>query len=303
MPNTLENSPHIPVLLNQVLEVFSPLKEGLLVDCTLGFGGMSKALLDAHPNLKIIGIDRDEDALSFNQNVPRLSTLKGNFAEILPSLISKHKAEIKGVLADIGVSSYQFDNIDRGFSFKGGLLDMRMDKSQNMDAGYVLNHYSKLDLEAIFRDYGEIREYKKLVALVLEARAKKILDGFDLQEICLKVSPKSKINASTLAYQALRIEVNSELENLKALLESAKGLKDCILCIISFHSLEDRLVKQAFNDFAKSCICDSNIMKCMCGNNHSLGTVLTKKPLTASQEELRLNKRSRSAKLRAFKFD
>ncbi|PAF43519.1 16S rRNA (cytosine(1402)-N(4))-methyltransferase RsmH [Helicobacter sp. 11S02629-2] len=308
MPDNINNNIHIPVLLDEVLETFKPLNEGLLIDCTLGFGGMSKALLKDHPKLEIIGIDRDEDALSYNQDIERLTTIKGNFKEVLPELIKEHGSKIKGVLADIGVSSYQLDNIERGFSFKGGVLDMRMDKSQDLTASYVLNHYSKLELEAIFRDFGEIREYKKLVSFILEAREKKaqarmLLDGYDLQEICLKVSPKSKINASTLAYQALRIEVNSELDNLTTLLESAKELKDSILAIISFHSLEDRLVKQAFSDFAKSCICDSNVMKCVCGGDHSLGKVLTKKPLTASAAELKRNKRSRSAKLRAFKFD
>lgn len=180
---------------------------------------------------------------------------------------------------------------------------MRMDSNQTLKASTIVNSYSKYELERIFRDYGEIREYKKLANLIIQERSKKEITSEVLQNIALRLKTKNKIHPSTLIYQALRIEVNDELGQLQGLLKACQNLSGALLCIISFHSLEDRIIKDTFKRWARNCICDSSVMQCKCGNNHSKGFSLYKKPICTSNEELNINKRARSAKLRAFYFN
>lgn len=299
---------HIPVLKDQTLEVFSSLSEGTLIDCTLGFGGHTQALLDAHPHLQIIGIDQDYHAREYCKiHLPqdRVQILEGNFSEQILYALEIAKSPIVGILADIGVSSLQLDDLSRGFGFSSPTLDMRMDINNPLDASKVINHYSKLQLEKIFREYGEIRESKKMAELIINARAKKPFESaIELSSLLEKHFKKHKIHPATLAFQAIRIEVNRELEVLETLLSHLQNasIPQAIIAIISFHSLEDRIIKNTFKEWEKSCICPPEVMRCECGNSHSRGKILTKKPLVATQAEIKDNPRSRSAKLRAFQF-
>lgn len=308
--------PHIPVLLEQVLESFdAPLVQegGVLLDCTLGFGGHSEALLKAYPKLRIIGIDRDCAALEFAKN--RLKGFDGRFscrlgsysavvAELLKDLDSRQ--EIVGILADIGVSSMQFDNKERGFCFDSEQLDMRMNQAQILNAKEIINTYSLGELERIFRDFGEIREYKKLARLIVESRKiEKFTSAKALSTLIAKHFKHPKIHPATQAFQALRIAVNDELGELERLLKAIEEnplRKEARVCIIAFHSLEDRIVKMAFREWERDCICDSSVMRCVCGGGHRKGRNLYKKPLSARENELQSNPRSRSAKLRGFEF-
>lgn len=301
-------SPHIPVLLEEVLGVFASIKEGVVVDCTLGFGGHSGALLRQNPHIKIIGIDRDCCALEFSKKAlatfgDRFEAIPGAFGEKISEVIQSQGTNIRGVLADIGVSSVQLDDENRGFSFNSSTLDMRMDTQKSLDAKSIINSYSAYDLERIFRDYGEIKEAKKMASLITTRRSKQPFESAqDLSHFLQQHFRNPRIHPATLAFQAIRIEVNDELGELKRLLENATQLKNAIFGVITFHSLEDRMVKNAFKEWSKSCICDINAYKCECGNNHAKGVIITKKPLVANSKEIKQNPRSRSAKFRAFAF-
>ncbi|MFV7791282.1 16S rRNA (cytosine(1402)-N(4))-methyltransferase RsmH [Aliarcobacter lanthieri] len=296
--------PHIPVLYDEVLDSFKDIKSGYIIDCTTGFAGHSNGLLKQNNNIRLICNDQDDEALAFSTNrlkefKNRVVFNKGNFENV----IEKFKDySIKGILADIGVSSLQLDKEERGFGFNSQTLDMRMDQTKSLDAATVINSYSQHELEKIFKEYGEVREYKKVASLIVENRP--FYTSKELAEFFYKKLPKGKIHPATLIFQAVRIEVNDELGVLDRLfksLEEAK-LKDCIVSIISFHSLEDRIVKNYFKKWSQSCICPPNVFRCECGNNHALGKIITKKPIIASDFEIKQNPRSRSSKLRIFKF-
>ena len=300
--------PHIPVLLDEVLDSFKDVDDGYFVDCTLGYAGHSSEMLKKYANIKHIGIDRDDEALAFSKKrlepfEGRSKLYKGTFATVLPTL---KEAPIMAVLADFGVSSLQLDKKERGFSFTSETLDMRMDSSAPLSAYEVVNEYSKEKLEYIFDAYGEVRSYRKLAGAVIEARAKApIASAKELSEIAKQVIPAGgKIHPATLMFQAIRIEVNDELGEIEGLLDAieAKHYKDEVVSLITFHSLEDRLVKNRFRKWSTACICDPQAMRCTCGKNHDMGKALSRKPLTATKEELKINSRSRSAKLRSFKF-
>ena len=301
-------TPHIPVLLDEVLDSFKDVNEGYFVDCTLGYAGHSSEMLKKYKHLKHIGIDRDNEALLFSKNrlepfENRTTLYKGTFATVLPTL---SEAPITAILADFGVSSLQLDKKERGFSFTSDSLDMRMDASATLSAYEVVNEYSKDKLEYIFDTYGEVRSYRKLAAAVVEARSKAFIESAkELSEIAKQVIPAGgKIHPATLMFQAIRIEVNNELGEIEGLLDAVeeKHYKGEVISLITFHSLEDRLVKNRFKKWSSACICDSHAMRCTCGKNHALGKALSRKPITASKEELKVNPRSRSAKLRSFKF-
>jgi 16S rRNA (cytosine1402-N4)-methyltransferase len=305
----LTKSPHIPVLLNEVLDSFKDIKDGYFVDCTLGYAGHSSEMLKRYPNIKHIGIDRDTEAISFSKEKlkefgDRTIIYKGTFAEVFPMLKEK---PITGVLADFGVSSLQLDKLERGFSFNSGVLDMRMDKESSLSAYDVVNGYNREKLEYIFKNYGEINQYRELTdAILKQRRIEPINSALELSKIISRVIPKyGKINPSTLAFQAIRIEVNGELSQIESLLDTIekKHYKGEIVTFITFHSLEDRLIKNRFAKWSKSCICDEKAFRCTCGNNHSKGKIINKKPITATLEELKYNPRSRSAKLRSFCFN
>ena len=299
--------PHIPVLLNEVLELFSELKDGYFIDCTCGFAGHSEAILKAHPNIKLIAIDQDKDALEFAKQ--RLSPFKDRvkFYHSRASQILEDFKDlpISGILADIGVSSYQLDERKRGFNFEGENLDMRMNQFQEFSAKDVVNYYSLNELERIFKEYGEERYYKKIAAKIVERRKEnKFTSSKELADFIASFIPRKKIHPATQVFQAIRIEVNQELSELKAILDkSLKIAKNkTILSIITFHSLEDRIVKQTFKEWSKECICPSDAFRCECGKNNAKGKILNKKPLVASKEEILANPRSRSAKVRGFVF-
>ena len=301
-------TPHIPVLLDEVLESFSTVPEGYFVDCTLGYAGHSSEMLAKYTHLKHIGIDRDDEALAFSKNrlepfTGRSTLYKGTFATVLPTLT---ETPITALLADFGVSSLQLDKMERGFSFNSETLDMRMDAHAALSAYEVVNEYPQDKLEYILDAYGEVRSYRKLAGAVVEARAKApIQSARELSEIAKSVIPSGgKIHPATLMFQGIRIEVNNELGEIEGLLDAieAKHYEGEVVSLITFHSLEDRLVKNRFKKWMTACICDSQAMRCTCGKNHALGKALVRKPITASKQELKINPRSRSAKLRSFRF-
>lgn len=297
--------PHVPVLYKETLEAFSEIKEGYIIDCTTGFGGHSNGLLEENENINLICNDQDDEALAFSAKrlevfSSRVTFNKGNFEHVLDNFKDYN---IRGVLADIGVSSLQLDKLERGFGFESETLDMRMNQNQSLDASIVVNTYPQNELERVFKEYGEVREYKKVASLIVNNRP--FTSAKQISELLLKKMSKGKIHPATLPFQGIRIEVNDELGVLTRLFDSleAAKLENCIVAIISFHSLEDRIVKNYFKKWTKSCICPAEAFRCECGNNHSLGKILTKKPIIPTKEEIRQNPRSRSSKLRIFRFD
>lgn len=298
---------HKSVLIDEVAAFFRGI-DGVFVDATLGLGGHSERILAENPNVKVIGIDKDIISLDFTKNKlarfgKRFSALQGGFAETIKTILQSHK-NIGGILADLGISSPQVDNLERGFSLKSPRLDMRMDIDSTLDANFVINHYSKDELSRVFRDFGEIRGSDKIANLIVESRKKRhIKSGEDLCKIVEShTKAKAGIHPATLIFQAIRIEVNNELGEVRDFLSNISQLSGAKIAIISFHSLEDRIVKRAFKEWSASCICDDSVMKCECGGNHKRGEILTKKPIIPSSDEIAQNKRARSAKMRCFRF-
>ena len=299
------NIPHIPVLYKETLEAFENINDGYIIDCTTGFAGHSSGLLSSNENVKLICNDQDDEALAFSKKrledfSSRVIFNKGNFEHVIDTF---KDYEIRGVLADIGVSSLQLDKLERGFGFESDTLDMRMNQNQALDAATVVNTYSQDELERVFKECGEVREYKKVASLIVNNRP--FTSAKEISELLAKKMSKGKIHPATLPFQGIRIEVNDELGVLERLFDSLENakFKNCIVAIISFHSLEDRIVKNYFKKWTKSCICPSGIFRCECGNNHALGKIITKKPIIPTNEEIKQNPRSRSSKLRIFKFD
>ena len=306
----MQEIPHIPVLYREVIDTFKGIDEGIVIDCTMGYGGHSSMILESNPNIKLIGIDQDQTAIDFSTKrlekfAPRVEIRKGRFSKVIKEILQEYDAkDIKGVLADIGVSSLQLDQKERGFSYESDTLDMRMDKDAALDAASVVNNYSQEELETILREYGELRNYKQVAAKIVQNRP--FTSAKELAEKLKPFLPRGKkIHPATLLMQAIRIEVNDELGELRELLQSIEDarLPHAKVAIISFHSLEDRIVKQTFARWAKSCICPPEAFRCECGNNHNLGKIITRKPITAKDDELKANVRSRSAKMRVFETD
>jgi len=276
----------------------------------MGYGGHSSMILESNPNIKLIAIDQDQTAIDFSTRrlapyQDRVEIRKGRFSSVIKEILQEYEnINIKGILADIGVSSLQLDQKERGFSYESDNLDMRMDKESVLSAFEVVNQYPREDIERILLEYGELRNYKKITSVIMENRP-----FFSAKELGEAVKPYmphgKKIHPATLLMQAIRIEVNDELGELQSLLQSIEkaNIPNAKVAIISFHSLEDRIVKQEFSRWAKSCICPPEAMRCVCGNNHAIGKILTKKPLMAKDDELKENARSRSAKMRVFQMD
>lgn len=306
----MSNSPHIPVLLDEVLKAFEGVDEGVIIDATLGFGGHSEALLKAHKDIRLIACEQDEQALEFAK--ARLAPFANrtqfhhlNFAQLFDKIENK---DIKGVLADIGVSSFQLDDDERGFSIHSNTLDMRMDRRKSLNAFEIVNFYPQNEIERIFKDFGELHDAKFLAQKLCQIRTQKpISSAKALAEILgtKTIKGRNGVSRAILAFQALRIAVNEELQSLQKLLNALQKAKPkgCVVAIISFHSLEDRIVKNAFKHWAKTCICDEFALQCTCQNNHNLGKILTKKALSPSEQECRANSRARCAKMRVFRFD
>jgi len=294
---------HKPVLLKEVIEVFKNI-EGYFVDCTLGLGGHTEEILKTNPKVKAIGIDKDVEAIEFAKErlrnfKERVVFCKGNFSKEVERFLN---LPIRGLLADLGVSSLHLDKKERGFSFDSENLDMRMDKKQKISAYDIVNFYNKEELQRILKEFGEVREYRKISELIIKNRPFK--SAKELSDIIGRKNFYSKTHPATKIFQAIRIEVNEELKEIEKLLNllEKKRPDNLIVAIISFHSLEDRIVKNRFKRWSKKCICPPEAMKCICSKNNELGKTLTKKPITPSEVEIRKNPRSRSAKMRVFAF-
>ena len=308
---------HVPVLLSEVLEWMGPALSdgGILVDCTLGAGGHSEALLRAHPSVRLVGIDRDEIALkaalvNLKEFGERIRLVHGNFAR-LRELLEPADAPIKGVLYDLGVSSPQLDDSERGFQYRGEHpLDMRMDRSNPKTAAEIVNNYSEKQLNEIIRTYGDERFSRRISKAIVERRQKSAFrTGGDLADVVKGAIPaatrRQGPHPARRTFQALRVEVNEELSSLEESLPQAIDVlsPQGRAAAISYHSGEDRIVKRAFADAAKGCTCPPDLPVCVCGRN-AVVRVLTKKPIRPSDEEVVENPRSDSARLRvAMKLD
>jgi 16S rRNA (cytosine1402-N4)-methyltransferase len=308
------NYVHIPVLLNEVLEYLDLRPGQNIVDATLGGGGYTRAILEKVGSKgKVLAIDLDADAIEYFKTLTptlsqreRVTTAQGNFAHI-DRIVKNHNFPAPdGIVADLGLSSYELEH--RGISFqKNQPLDMRFDQSQPLDAKFILNSYEEKRLVKIFEDYGEEKFSRQIAREVQGARFKgqEIKHTDELYQIIQEALPKPfKHKADDSArriFQALRIEVNHELANLEEFLPKAFDIlaPGGRLVVVSFHSLEDRIVKQFFAGLTKGCICPIDFPQCICGKNPR-GKILTKKPVTANSHELALNSKSKPAKLRAI---
>jgi len=307
------NYEHTPVLLKEVLEYLDARPGQNIIDATLGGGGYAKAIVDRiQPGGKILAIDLDKDAVenfkvkSEKLKVKSLIIVQGNFAKI-DHIVKNHKFPApEGIVADLGLSSYELEH--RGISFQTNQpLDMRFDQSQPEDAKFILNNYDQKRLEKIFWEYGEEKFCRQIARKILDLRLKiKVTHSGQLYQIIQEALPKPvKHKADDSArriFQALRIEVNHELENLREFLPKAFDLlaPNGQLVVVSFHSLEDRIVKQFFVGLTKGCVCPPEFPQCLCGRSPK-ARILTKKPVTANSHELALNPKSKPAKLRAIK--
>ncbi|MCK9372390.1 MAG: 16S rRNA (cytosine(1402)-N(4))-methyltransferase RsmH [Sulfuricurvum sp.] len=304
----MQEIPHIPVLYREVVDAFSSCRGGSVIDCTMGYGGHTSLLLENNPDITLIGIDQDPTAIAFSTQRlkpfgERVEIRHGRFSEVSKAVMAEKKEEVCGVLADIGVSSLQLDQRDRGFSYESDTLDMRMNPNALLSAYEVVNEYPQSELERILREYGEVTNARKVAETIVARRP--FASAKELSNAIFHLMPKGKkIHPSTLVMQAIRIEVNDELGELERLLDAVEhsSINRLRVAIITFHSLEDRIVKQRFTAWAKNCICPDEAMRCTCGKNHAIGKIITKKPLTAQDDELRANSRSRSAKLRIFEI-
>lgn len=302
---------HKPVLLNECIEGLKIKPNGIYVDGTLGGAGHSEEIVKKlSSDGLLIGIDRDEEALKAAQerlkNYSNVKYIHGNHDKIDELLQQIGIKKVDGILLDLGVSSYQLDERNRGFSYIGNAkLDMRMDRTQNLTAEKVVNEYTEEKLADIIFKYGEERFARSIARNICEARKEKRIETTEeLVEIIKKSIPKSKQNDGHPAkrtFQAIRIEVNDELEPLySTALKSIKLLKENgRLAIITFHSLEDRAVKDAFVEAEGKCTCPKDLPYCVC-NYKSYGKIITKKPIIPSRDEQEENSRSKSAKLRIF---
>ena len=302
---------HKPVLLEETIKGLNIKKDGIYVDGTLGGAGHSREILKhLSTNGQLIGIDRDEEALqAAKKNLQQFKNVQyvhGNHDEIEEILEKLKIDKVDGILLDLGVSSYQLDERQRGFSYLGNNeLDMRMDQTQELTAKQVVNTYSEEELANIIYKYGEERFSRQIAKNICkERKEKEITSTEELVNIIEKSIPsyaKKEGHPAKRTFQAIRIEVNDEIKPLY------NTVKKCIqllkpkgrLCIITFHSLEDRAVKEAYTDSIGKCICPKDLPYCVCGAK-SEGKIINKKPIIATKEEQEKNSRSKSAKLRIF---
>ena len=298
---------HVPVLLAESLEWLAPGRGGLFVDATVGLGGHSEALLQASPDVQLVGIDRDSQALERAEKRlaafgSRVRLVQANFHQIDRALSGLGVHRVAGVLADLGVSSLQLETAERGFSFRlDGPLDMRMGLAE-LTAADLVNQTSEGELETIFRDYGEERQARRIARAIGRARAEKPIETTgELRRLVGGVVGRrreERIDPATRVFQALRIEVNQELAGLEAFIQGAVDMLESEgrLVVISYHSLEDRIVKNSLRDLAQG---EVDPVTGRPRAETQLIEVLTKKPQRPSEEEVAFNPRSRSARLRA----
>ena len=304
---------HTSVLLNEVIEGLSIKPDGIYVDGTLGGGGHSleiaKRLLKGG---RLIGIDQDEAAITaaaerLQEYKDKVTIVRDNYRSTKSILENLKITGIDGMLLDLGVSSYQLDTVERGFSYRYDTpLDMRMDTRQKLTAKDIVNEYDEMELFRVIRDYGEDKFAKNIAKHIAAARKEKAIETTGQLNVIIKAAIPARMRAegghpSKRTFQAIRIECNRELEVLKESIQELIDLQNPggRLCIITFHSLEDRIVKTAFKQAANPCTCPSSFPVCVCGKV-SRGKVITGKPILPGEEELKENARSKSAKLRIF---
>lgn len=301
---------HVPVLLKEVLEGLSIKEDGIYVDGTLGGAGHSKEIAKRLTTGKIIGIDQDQDALKKSRDVlkeykDKVYLVHSNYVRIKEVLRELDIEKVDGILLDLGVSSHQLDTEERGFSYnKDAPLDMRMDTSRDFSAWDVVNTYSAEELTKIFLHHGEEKWGKRIAEFIVNERLTKSIDTtLELVTVIKKAIPKKVRmeghHPAKKTFQAIRIEVNRELEVLKL---AISDMVECLnpdgrLVIITFHSLEDRIVKEQFKELYKACICPPEFPICICEKKREI-EIITRKPIIPGKEELDINPRSRSAKLR-----
>ena len=300
-------------MLREVVEYLNPKPGKRYLDGTLGGGGHSEQILiESEPDGLVLGLDRDDEALSaarqrLQRFGARLSGRQASFAEAGEIFATIGWQTVDGVILDLGISSHQIDSPERGFSFRGdGRLDMRMDRRQELDAERVVNTYSEAELERIFRDYGEEPQARRIArVLAAERKHKPIETTAELAQLVTRAKPSRggrgrDHHPATQVFQALRIAVNQELVEIERFLDKGHELlsPQGRMVIISFQSLEDRLVKQAFRKWSRACLCPPRALSCRCGWSQKVKP-LTKKPVLSSAREIETNPRARAAKLRA----
>lgn len=301
---------HIPVLLQEVIEGLNIKEDGIYVDGTLGGAGHSYEIAKRLKTGMLIGIDQDINAINKAKETlkdfsNKVIFVHDNYANIDQILEDLKIDKVDGILLDLGVSSHQLDEKERGFSHnKDAPLDMRMNRGKNFSAWDVVNKYSKKDLERIIWEYGEERWAKRIAQFIVNERRKKSIDTtLQLVDIIKNAIPKKVRmegqHPAKKTFQAIRIEVNKELEVLKLAIPSINKVlnKGGRLCIITFHSLEDRIVKETFKELNKDCICPPEFPICVCDKKREL-KIITKKPIIPAEKEIAENPRARSAKLR-----
>jgi 16S rRNA (cytosine1402-N4)-methyltransferase len=300
------------VLLFEAVSLLAPERGGLFVDATLGLGGHSEAILEATPDTRVLGIDRDREALRLaserlSRFGSRFRAAHANFRDIAQVLEEAGESAASGILADLGVSSLQFDSPERGFSFRHDApLDMRMDASgEDETAAELLERLPEEEIARVIYEYGEERKSRRIARWIVERRERgeSLKTTSELAELVTRAvgyKRGERIHPATRTFQALRIAVNGELEGLDAFIETATDLLQVQgrLVVISFHSLEDRVVKRALRRLSGYCECDRRSPVCMCGARRAV-EILTRRPLTPNEQEVEENPRARSAKLRA----
>lgn len=301
---------HISVLLNEVLEGLNIKEDGIYVDGTLGGAGHSLEIIKRLKSGMLIGIDQDVNALNkanevLSDYVGKFKLVHSNYENIASIVEGLGISKVDGILLDLGVSSHQLDEESRGFSHnKDAPLDMRMDSTSSLTAWDVVNNYTEKELEDIIFQYGEDRWAKRIAEFIVNERKEKSIDTtLELVTVIKKAIPKAVRleghHPAKKTFQAIRIEVNRELDVLKNSIDKMVSILNPggRLAIITFHSLEDRIVKEAFKELFKDCVCPPSFPQCMCDKKREI-EIITRKPITASSEELNANPRSRSAKLR-----
>jgi 16S rRNA (cytosine1402-N4)-methyltransferase len=301
---------HASVMVQEVMEFLKPGPHKQYLDGTLGGGGHTEQiLLHSSPDGRVLGLDRDEEALAaararLSAYGSRLTIRQANFADAKNILAEMNWHQVDGALLDLGLSSPQIEAPERGFSFQlDARLDMRMDRRQSLDAFEIVNRFSAAEIESILREYGEEPQARRIAqAIAGERKSEAIATTARLAAIVARVKGKRRHrhHPATQTFQALRIAVNRELDSLRSFLESGYELlrPNGRMVIISFHSLEDRLVKTAVRKWSRNCLCPSYAPRCQCGWSQKV-RVLTKKPVVPSRTEVEANPRARSAKLRA----
>ena len=305
---------HVPIMVREVTDLLQPRRGGVFVDGTLGGGGHSEAILQLLPkDGRLFGIDRDTTALAaasarLKPFGDRFTPIHGNFFHMKSLLLQRGVTKAGGILLDLGVSSYQLDEPSRGFSYKAEApLDMRMDQGAALTAADVVNGYAEKDLIRIFRDYGEERFSPLIARRIVEARGKKPIETTtELADLIARAIParfrhKEQQHPARRCFQAIRIEVNGELQGLREAVDACIDLlaPGGRIVILTFHSLEDRIVKTAFKTAENPCVCPPKSPQCVCGR-WTYGRILTKHPLTACEQEQQENSRSACCKLRAL---